>query len=104
MLRRPLLRRLLVGLFGGGGGEQLSGEGLELFDGQAGGVFGEEPFHVHGEVVVQPADGVGDDLRVVDPEIAGPQALPVIGIRSASARPSLTRLDAHAPTLAGDVS
>ena len=31
------------------------------------------------------------------PRSPAPQALPVIGIRSANARPSFTRLDAHAP-------
>ena len=53
VLRGPLSCGVFVGLFGGGGGEQFGGEGLELFDGQAGGVFGEEAFHVQRQVVVQ---------------------------------------------------
>ena len=54
----PLARRLIVGRLRRRGGEQFSRDGLELFDGQPRGVFGEEAFHVQREVVVLLADRV----------------------------------------------
>ena len=56
---------------GAAAAKQFGGDGFELFDGQAGGVFGEEAFHVQCQVVVLLADRRGDDLRMIHAEIAG---------------------------------
>ena len=55
-LRRPFFRRLGFGRFRSGRREQFGGDGFQLFDGEPGGVCGEEPFHVQREVVVLLAD------------------------------------------------
>ncbi len=98
MLRRPFAGGFVIGVLGGGGGEQFGGQRFELFDGQPGGMVGEEPFQVQCQVVAQAADRIRDDLRMIHPELARPAtSSPVIGMVSESARPSRTRLPAQAP-------
>ena len=69
LLAGPFGRRVGIGLVRRGSGQQLGADRLQLFDRQDGGVFGEEGFHVAGQIPVEAADGVGDLLGVIDPEI-----------------------------------